>query len=307
MNLSEMRRYIQVRTGEESEETLVQELNLVAMEYWQETDPPGSVKEIYVQAGTSNIITLPPYVGHVKAIVRSTGKSVTLLSPRVRYTTETAYTDSLTWTKVGSSPLFHSLSGAGRVTAKVSAPNTRPFTVTLAGPDSRANHTVSTISFGANDLSGISLKSFSDIVNASKSANTETDVDLFDVTDTLVGTILSNQTRANCIALRVADPHLVITSSLPNIYQVLYKEHPIRFQVGVDISVPDELGLALSNLVSAELLSRSSKAGDQGRARAYENRAAKITANSVAQQGENTMQPINVRANPFVNTYSGRL
>ncbi len=307
MNLSEMRRYIQARTGESNEATLIAELNLCALEHWTETDPAGSVKEIYVRAGQGNVATMPPYVWHIKAIVSGSGLAVTLLTPRPAYSTETSFKDSLTWNKLGSSPLYRSLTGAGRITARAAIPNVTPFTVTLSGPDAVANHTVDTLSFGAADLVQTGRKSFSDVVNASKSGVTAADINLFDVNDTLVGTILANQTRADCQVLRVIDPHFTYSAIAPAIYRVLYKEPPISFQVGVEMSVDDTLGLALANKVSAELLSRSSEASDQGRARAYENRASRLVANQQIQRNENTEQPVTLRRNAFTNTYNGRL
>jgi hypothetical protein len=307
MNLSEIRRYIQARTGESSEATIIAELNLCALEHWTETDPAGSVKEVYVRAGQNNLATLPPYVWAIKAIASGNGLAVSLCTPRPAYNTETAFKDPYTWSKVGSSPLYRSLAGAGRITARCAVPNAVPFTVSLAGPDSVANHTVDTLSLGANDLHQQGRKSFSDIVNASKSGVTVADVNLFDVEDNLVGTILANQTRADCQVIRVIDPHFTATTTNPAVYRVLYKEPPLSFQVGVETSVDDTLGLALANKVCSELLGRSSEAADQGRARAYEARAGRIVANQQVQRNENTTQPVQLRANPISNLYSGRL
>lgn len=307
MTLNEIIRYIKDRTGESTPEKLIYELNLAVSELWEITDPPGSLQEVYVRAMQEFVISLPPYVYQVKGIRYAKGQPVTLYSPRQYFQESAGPQHFLEWREIGRSPLIRTLTGAGRLTAKLSKPNGSPFTVTIKGPDSAANATYNDIDFGATDTKVQGTKAFTAVTDIDKSAVTSSDVSIYDVNDTLVGIILADQDRADNIVVRMFDPAISNIQNIVGAYQILYKTRPPKFVDGQPHSVDDRVGRMLQNMVSADLLRKSKDQSDQGRARAYDQRATRIKDTLVKGENEGKMIPVDLMNNPFVHTYHGRL
>lgn len=307
MTLNEIYSRITRRCGEATRTVLADELNLAIGDIWRETDPPGCLQEVFVSTSTYPVVTLPPYVYQLKGIRYSRGQSCTLYSPRAYYNDEQGNQVFLEFRELGHSPLIRTLSGAGRLTARLNQPNGEAFRVSVAGPDASANHATAVMDFGTTDVLKESTKALSDVIAFTKNKKTSTDVMLYDVGNTLVGILLADQLSADCLVLRVVDPRVVDTSYTNTVFQVLYKKHPPVFTDELPLAVEDSLGLTLIDRVSAELLGRSKDAGDLGRARAYEQRASRRMDDTTKRDGEGKNMPIKLSVSPHYHLYSGNL
>lgn len=307
MTLNEIYTRITRRTGEATRTVLADELNLAIGDIWRETDPPGCLQEVFVSTVTFPVVTLPPYVYQLKGIRYARGQNVTLYTPRAYYNDDQGNQSFLEIRELGHAPLIRSLSGAGRVTARLNQPNGETFRVSVAGPDASANHATAVMDFGTTDVLKESTKALSDVIAFTKNKKTETDVMLYDVANTLVGILLADQLSADCLVLRVVDPRVTDTSYTNTVFQVLYKKHPPVFTDALPLAVEDSLGLTLIDRVSAELLARSKDAADQGRARAYDIRATKRMDTTTKREGEAKNQPIKLSTSPYYHLYSGNL
>lgn len=307
MNLSEIYRLITSRTGENREEVLVKELNLAAGYVWNSTDAPGCLYTIFVRTDANSVITLPPYVWRVIGVRHATQQHITLNTPRAYYADSHQQQTSLVWQEVGRSALIRPLTGAGRLKVRFSAYNSVAIRVNISGPDTLANHTMSSMDFGTTDIQKETTKAFTDVMNITKSVITDTDAEIFDVNDTLVGLLLANQLRSDSLVIRVRDQSVVPVMTNNTTFTILYKCRPPYFREAVEDSVEDQLGLTLANYVAAELLARSKDPGDQGRARVYERRAKETISSMVTNEGEAKNEPLRIATSGHYHLYPGTL
>lgn len=309
MNSEQILRRVTARTGQNvPSQMLYDELNNAIQELWLETDPPGSLFEVFVQTGnTSFVLSLPPYVFQVKGIRQAFGTKVTYYTPRPYYNDGSVGQRYLEWRELGRSPLFRSLSGAGPLTFRAQAPNSEAFRVIVQGPDAVSNHQQCLLDFGTADVLRRTPKAFTDVIEVAKTKVTDSDINIYDVQDQLVGILLAREQRADCIVIRITDPAVAATSWPNTIHQILYKTRPPFVRENELISFDDNLGRTIADKVSAEILGRSKEAADQGRARNYEKRANRGVEGMVVNEGEGKQQPIKVTTSPYYHLYHGIL
>lgn len=309
MNSDEILQRVTARTGQNvPSPMLYAELNNAIRELWLESDPPGSLQEVFVQTGnTAFVLCLPPYVYQVKGIRQAFGMKVTYYTPRPYYDDGQIAQRYLEWRELGRSPLFRSLSGAGPLTFRAQATNSEAFRVIVQGPDAVSNHQQCMLDFGTSDVLKRTPKAFTDVIEIAKTKITDSDINIYDVQDQLVGILLAREQRADCLVIRVTDPAVAATSWPNTIHQILYKCRPPFVREDEVISFDDTVGRTITDKVSAEILGRSKEAADQGRARAYEKRATRGAESMVVHEGEGKQQPLKLTTSPYYHLYHGIL
>ncbi len=309
MNSDEILQRVTARTGQNTPSAMLYaELNNAIRELWLETDPPGSLYEIFVQtSNTAFVLSLPPYVYQVKGIRQAFGAKVTYYTPKPYYNDGKPSQDYLEWRELGHAPLFRSLSGAGPLTFRAQAPNSEAFRIVVQGPDAVSNHQQCMLDFGTSDVLKRTPKAFTDVIEIAKTKITDSDINIYDVQDQLVGILLAREQRADCLVIRVVDPAVSATTWPNNIHQILYKGRPPFVRENETISFNDNLGRTITDKVSAEILSRSKEAADQGRARNYEKRANRGAESMVVNEGEGKQQPLKLTTSPYYHLYHGTL
>lgn len=309
MTSTEILARITARTGQNTpSEMLYAELNIAIRDLWDQTDPAGSIQEVFVRSGnTEYVLTLPPYVFQVKGVRHSFGLKPTLYTPRPYYDDLPTTQGYLTWRELGHSAVFQSLSGIGQLRLRTTGPNGAAFRVIVQGPDAQSNHQRIAIDFGASDIEKVTPKAFADIIEIGKTALTDVNIDVYDVNDKLVSTILAREQRADCIVIRITDAAIAATAWPNTVYQILYKTRPPVVQVDELVSFHDSVGRTLTDLVSSEILGRSKDAADQGRSRAYEKRAARRVNEQTIMEADGKQIPLKLTTSPHYHLYPGTL
>lgn len=175
-------------------------INDAAKELYEENDLVGSLREQVrnVDVPVGNIISLPYYVGKVRAVrYYSPQLNLKVRSMAPRYTAKFWQSkDFLSWELKGDRALSTDITNAGILTATFQAPVDVDVNVTFIGTTPTASQAIETLAFKVGDTYKTTTNQFLDISAISKDALTNSNVVITDVDIRPISGVANNQFKA---------------------------------------------------------------------------------------------------------------
>lgn len=306
MILSEILSYVADRTGEKDQSTIVREVNNELKRIWYTQDVEGSLLELDVLPDQQRIVTLPWYVFQIKGVKRIVGEAQRLVTPRSAYM-DFHYTQSPTeWRVLNRTPLFKSFANPGPLTLKLRKAASESFSVTVRGPDAYGVDSTETIPFSPTEKEHTTTGSYVNLTAFSKSAQTTVDVEARDITNDVISIIPASQTEVWCMQVQLFDRNTIAQMYPCNGYTILFKQWPLYLRNTND-AVPDPLGIILQRSVVAARLGMRTDDGNVKKADKFEAETNKLIEATDRKSNEGFMIPLDLKASPWTQIYSGYL
>ncbi len=197
-------------------------INEAAEEIWESQDLPGSLQEVYTNISPDLRISLPPFVGELRAVRnrRWDGK-MQLADIRARYSSEDWPEKWQKFRKIGESPLANDITNAAPVTIVYPAIDT-DLEITILGVTANSNRATDVITMTGATMNG--TLSFVEILKISKNKATDFNVLIKDAEDNELSLIYADQLEARYIIADVsAYPKIAGCADGNYIMECLYK------------------------------------------------------------------------------------
>ena len=216
-------------------QVLLRFINEAAYEIYNQCDPAGSVMEQVFRVNGDQTVSLPSYVGPLRAIREySSFIPWSLNQMRPRYNQSNWNDFWRNWRLKGMFALEKSVTNQSQMVVTVPVVENPPITVTVSGSTAQAAYVSETLTMSAVNNSTTNL--FTDVKAFIKSKNTLYDVSLTDIDGNLLSVIPSNELSAKYQIVDVSTcPWLQFTTStLDHFVEVLYKKALPVFQFDGD-------------------------------------------------------------------------
>lgn len=306
MLLSEILTYVRDRVGETDDATILAEIRNTWKRIWATIDTDSCLFEMEISTDGNRIVTLPPYVYQLKAVKRFSGTPVQLFTPRAYYQYNNYRQGILEWRSMRRTPLMRTITTGGQLRIRTKGANDNPFTVTVKGAGNLGVTEWEDVSFQPADTDFTTQAVFADVSAFSKSAITNSDVQLYDINNNLIAVIYADQTDTWCQVVRVVDSAHVPTSQDVFYYTVLYKAQAPAFTRLTD-AVPDDWGLVLQEAVTADRFDTLQSKDDRERATKHESRSAKLSDAVKTHSDENREKRVHLTPSPYTTEFYGNL
>ena len=304
MLISQIVDFVKRRTGEQTHNSILDEINQTYGKLWLLADTPDALQEIDVLPQGDRIVTLPPYVYQVKAVRRGNLEKVNLFTPRPYYNNG-AYLQSLYEARVlGRTPLWKSLAKTTQLTFEPKKKLTTPLVVHIQGGGEFGVREYEDLTIGVDDESVTTAAAYNTVTMLSKTSVTPCDIEVYDMNDELVGILLNNQLDAWCLQVQITDKNLQVPTASYNWFSILYKPYAPTF-VSDNDSLPDDVGHVLQRAVVAEILRKSTDEGERKRATEFASDSTTIASVTSKADGEGKLMPMDTAPSPYYSRFNG--
>lgn len=203
---------------------IIQQINKAAKELYEGRDLANVDREqAYALEGDDQQISLPYYVGQVRAVRRYWGRDrldVTDMRPRYK---SSGWTEGLlTWREKWKSPLKRHITNEAPMTLTIPQAELLAFTVVVTGSTPDSARITEEIVFAPGDVSKITVNQWTEIVGFTNLGAHTYDVTLLDVDGVELSVLPNVADRAQYIVLQVLDS-AAISVEQPYLVEVLYK------------------------------------------------------------------------------------
>lgn len=174
---------------------LLRVVNEAAKELYQQSDMAGCLEEQYFKINSDQTISLPEYVGQLRAMREADSQiAIKLSQMRPRYNQFNWADGWRNWRLKGLQTLQNPLINEAQLILKVKAVETPNVSVTITGSVSGASRKSETVVM--DSIEKQTTNAFTDIASITKSTYTEYDVIINDIDDNRLSFIPNNRLRA---------------------------------------------------------------------------------------------------------------
>lgn len=204
---------------------LLRFLNEAAQELYTQSDMAGCLEEQYFKVNSNQTISLPEYVGQLRAMREAYSAIAVKLSqmrPRYnQYNWESTWRD---WRIIAKKALQQSLHNQAALTLKVAAIENPPIVITISGPTENAANTVETVTM--DSLQKNTTNNFLDVVGLQKDRVNTVDVQVLDIDGNQISFIPNNKLQAlfQIVDISTAPWYPALQNPLLGWVEVLYKK-----------------------------------------------------------------------------------
>lgn len=203
---------------------LVDIINEAAKELYEQTDLPGSLREVYVRAYSEEELALPQFVGQVRAIRENTEPHVAwhMYGLRPRYHNKDWPTKWKSWIVKGPSPIQMDVNNSAPPIASIPvADNT--VSVTIVGATAQSSRIAETVTMSATEVSFTSL--FVTFDSITKNIVSNHDITILDIEDAELAVIPNDCLESRYLIVDISKyPFLERATSEGRVMEVLYKD-----------------------------------------------------------------------------------
>jgi len=236
MALNYILNQVGLKTGQNPQDpsqraVLLRFVNEAAIELYQTSDMAGCLEEQYFKVNSNQTISLPEYVGQIRAMREAeTLIAIKLSQMRPRFNQIPWPDEYRTWRILGLQTLQTSLQNQSLLTLSVAQVETPPITVNVSGPSSNSSLISETVVMDAVSKSTVNV--FNDVTALTKTAVSQFDVILSDIDGNQISHIANNKLKASfqIVDISTAPWFPAIASPLLGWVEVLYKKALPWFQ-----------------------------------------------------------------------------
>lgn len=306
MRIQEIIDFVADRTGEKDPTQVIREINNSLRELWYTQDIEGSLAELDVLPNAQRIVTLPWYVFQTKGVKRIVGEALRLNTPRAAFHDFNYAQSTMDVRILSRSPLFLSMENPGPVTLKLRKAANESFTVTVRGPDSYGVDNTEDVNFSPAEKEHTTTGSYVDITALSKSVQTVVDVEVRDITGSVISIIPAGQTEVWCLRAQIFDRNTIASVYPCNGYTILFKKWAPYIRSANDV-VQDPLGVILQSAVTAARLGVRTDDAAMKQTTKFESRAKSLIDSTAKDSREGFMLPLDLKASPWTSLYPGTI
>lgn len=284
---------------------LVRFINQAYREYYEKTDLPGSLMEQSFEFdGGEQLITLPWYVGEVRAMRRDkTNRPITLHDRIPRYHVTPWVQPDTTFYVLGTRAIHTPLKIESQIGFNIALPQSAPFTVTIRGQTAAAAMVTETLRFAAGDTNKVTTTQFAKdnpigIESISRHGEVTADIEVVDGAQTVICTIPNAIESPRHIVVQWNNATTGI-STTDNVIEILYKKVFVPLTNDAD----EVVFPAIENAILwkargyAASLSKDELAGNQ--ALLAEQKADSLFREALGTKELDTLKVANVDPNPL--------
>ena len=281
----------------EDRTTLLSLINRAALELYEQDDLPGSLRECIVTVPANSQITLPSYVGSLRAMRAYNSKDkVELNDMRPRYNYSPWPQEINKWRLKYVSPIMRDITNAGLLTLTTQAVETAPVVVTISGStDASANITES---ITLNDVSVNTTNAFNDIKAITKVTPSLYDVTVSDLSGNVLAVLNNDKLATHYLVVDVSRYPMCAETEAGRYIELLYKQAFTGFVNDGD-SFPCE---GFDNAIyyrSMEIWLHGQE-GKEDRAVLFAQKCAQVVANVIAQVEGSTQKELTFAPNGYL-------
>lgn len=235
--------FVASRTDLTNRADLLREINFAWDEIWNSDDLPNSLFEITMKAADDDSarITLPFFVGKIRAVKSNNRERVTLNTPRPYYHDETYTQSPFTHRILGVSPLSKSITNATRLKFTIPVANPAQFKVTVIGPDDNAAEVRDQIIFPVGSKEVWTTRQYTDSNSITKDILTDWNVRILGANGEDFGVIPNLDFAARNTVVQISDKCNKCCTSC-YCFDVLYKKTtPVLYYDEQMVPYPDVL------------------------------------------------------------------
>lgn len=308
MLISAVTTYVKQRTGEQNEVTLLTEINQTWTKLWSALDTPDALLELDVIPQGERVVVLPWFVYQVKAAKRGNGQRANLFSPRPYYQDNSFVQGLFELRLLHRTPLYKTLTKPGQLRFIIKKVQTSPVTINIQGGGEFGVREVEELILAAGEKEISTSAGYHTVTNLAKSTILNSDIEVYDISNELVGVLPSAQYDTWCQHVQITDRNVQVSTQTQayNYYTFLYKKYADVFTTQTD-SIPDDYGLLLQRATVGEMLMKSKDEMDQTRADKYEGRAGQFLTAMRKQEREGKSFPLDIAVSPYYSTFNGNI
>lgn len=304
MRIQEIIDFVADRTGEKDPTQVIREINNSLRELWYSQDIESSLAELDVLPDAQRIVTLPWYVFQTKGVKRIVGEALRLNTPRAAFHDFNYAQSTMDVRVLARSPLFVSLANAGPLTLKLRKAANESFTVTVRGPDAYGVDNTEDVNFSPAEKEHTTTGSYVDVTALSKSVQTVVDVEVRDITGSIVSIIPAGQTEVWCLKAQLYDRNTIASIYPCNGYTILFKKWAPYIRSANDV-VQDPLGVILQSAATAARLSVRTDNAAMKQTAKFEGKTKGLIDATAKDAREGFMLPLDLKASPWTSLYPG--
>lgn len=284
----------------EQKAALIDIINQAAEEVYENKDLPISLKEVYVKANTNKRMSLPPFVGEIRAI-RSTiwNDNWTIQDLRPRYHARDWPNKWKNFRLIEYSPIKTELTSATPGTIEYPIVDGK-LAITLVGETANSSRTVETIYQGA--LIQVWTNSFLSFKAIRKNKVTSYDVVIKDADGIEIATLYADQLESRYVIIDISQyPSLVTCSDGTFPMEVLYKPRMSRLENDEDTFPVDGFDDVI--VIKAKQLLTEDQEGKEQRAILMQAKGDKILNQKVENKTGTIQKKIKFGRNPLLGLF----
>lgn len=205
--------------------TMLRFVNSAAREIWNTSDMAGVLREQEFKVNPNQTIAFPPYMGQLRAMRESFGRTAIMLSQmRPMYNQYNWEQSWRNWRLKGIGPLATSLHNQSILQVSVQAVETPPVVVQVTGSTDHASRISETITMTSVTMP--TTHAFTDVAAFTKSTVNNYDVALQDVDGNQISYIPNNRLKAEFQIIDIANAPWLLPNANPLVgwVEVLFKE-----------------------------------------------------------------------------------
>lgn len=170
MMLSKVIEFVASRTDLRNRADILREINNAWEEIWYADDLPNSMFEITMKGSEDSLarITLPFFVGKIRAVKLVNRQRIELQTPRPYYHDLEYEQSPYTWRILGEPPISRSITNASRVNFTLASPNESQFKIVVIGSADNAYDYREQIIFPAGSKSVWTENQYTDFTTIAK-------------------------------------------------------------------------------------------------------------------------------------------
>jgi hypothetical protein len=307
MTIADIFQFVKDNTGESNTDYLLRETRYVIARIWNGTDLLGSLFTINVRPTAERVTTLPYYVQEIRGARRAVNSEVTLYSPAQFFRDNSGFQWPLTWTVMNKTPLMTDFVNHGKLTLKLRQPAKMAFVVSLVGSGDFGVEVREDVQFSVGDQQAETTEVFKNLVRLGKSVKfTNSDVMVHDIVGNVIAVLPSNLDNVLNLKIQLLDPDATSLNQPCTIYTVLFKTIMPTVQSVNDV-LDDQFGEAVRNLLTAQILARSSSEADMNRMRFHGRQGATAIATNQIADNAGHYTKLNIGREPHGREFSGYL
>jgi hypothetical protein len=307
--------YVQSRVGEIPRERILIELNLVWSDLWAMKDLPGNERLMYVNDyccdGNGDYVqsrvSLPYYVQDLRAAKVYLGPQVELNQPAQAFNGGKWFTNPLTWTFMGDSPLEKVDFNRAPPRLTVSVKPTTAFDVVIIGSTKNRDKVREVITFEQGQVEATGENSFVTYESISKSVLTDSNILGYDGEGEQIFTLANSmfQSRNTIWMTRGENYFLTWNNWISCCYQILYKNIPTYLYYDEDAIFDVRYESVVQDIVVSKIL--MTRKGDEQRAGMFASDAGNSLEQLSAKETSGIDNMLRVDTGKFVTSYRGLL
>ena len=306
MNLTDMITAVRNASGQSSSEVIKSAIQLAAEEVWNSVDLPNVLQELRVCTNSERFIVLPWQVSKIRKVRTTNGRvDMEINDVTAHYRDQNFYQDDIAVRILRKVPLHTKITNASTIRFKLKKVESFDVKITITGQTDLSGRCIEPVTIQAGSTYQDTVERYVNLPdNITKAQTTAADIEILDASGNEIGLFAAHLSECTYYLAQLYDRCYTINSPYLGCFDIVYKPHmpplkddndifPAPYHQVVIFKALEQIYLKSDETISV--------------AQAYNAKALSILQQFSADENTGrTLRP-NVKNNPFVTRYAGRL